>query len=1053
MAQNVLDFSVKASGTAATSSAIGGLATKFVGLQAAVNLAQQAIKVLQKWVGESIKRYREFEKSVAEVSTLVSGEHEEMINQLQAGIENLSVSYGKSVKDLTEGLYDIISAAIDVEDSIRLLNTATKAAIAGVTDVSTSVDVFTSILNAYGKTVAQAAYINDVLFQTVKRGKLRFEDLASAMGYIVPIAASLGVEFEEIAAAFQSATRQGQHIDMVTRGLALMLQNIADITPAASKAAMKYGVDLSHVALQVFGLKSVLVDLNTAMHEHGTAILPEMIRNMRSYRVAIALASDVGIAGFSQDLEYLEHASGKATEALNKMTKTAQMQADIISQSMEQVNRSVGEAWSDIDLWWKKAQVWWGTFFGEGFDPFAAGKKVDDLEKHIYKLNEAYVNTLSTTKNLEKYSDSLFDKLSKEAEITADDLKNSLPLADALAYIKAEDELANKQTELVDILKDQLKFQHALEGIKQGEDLTENWDTVFKMSQKYDWGKAGADAGKDMVLGLAIPIKSFFDAAGNLSNIVSLDFAKSTRSIMSKPFEEVNEELLEMVKNGKLAEQEMQYMLNSYQEAWDYVEGSFDGAEEQMKTWSEDILTLQNEIKKLSVEVEKSYTVLSGQTFAGTLRWEKEVKTMEAMSDRFSTYSSMIIKYGDDSGKLFERLENSFKTYNDSLEDADDSIGWFNKDLWETVKLNTGYDKSLKNLIKQLHEYKNVQSSVTKEVDEYNDALDAINLAMKRTNLELMQLQLKGMQKRHGLSRGDQRKMKKLQIEGMEQRIQATELEIGMQESKLSERVEMEQNKYNELKAIYDEYVDRFKLNMFELQDGRNTDLIDMQTVIDTKEGYLVKYRSKLIEVQDDMLSLWRAYYIALDQMSKDPSMSAIYERLAGTKRMEAMGKWWEQFEDWSENIEIPKTPTFENTAPSGSAGMSKMGKGGSIPLIGTPGQASKKATSRGVITPSTIARDAIIGGIGWFKENIFGKQRGSYYIPETKPYLLHKGERVMPAKAGNSGAGNVNIHVEPIKVNAVIRHTDDIESIGSKIGQAIAAEIVSGVESKYEVG
>ena len=231
-----------------------GLAMRFVGLQAIMSIGMRDFSEMSQWVQQSIQDFRKFETAMTEVSTILQGDAYQTLKNLKTGVEQLSIAYGKSANDLANGLYDILSAAVDARDAITLLNTATKASIAGLTTVSTSVDVFTSILNSYGKTVHQAAGVSDVLFQTVVRGKLRFEDLATAMGYITPISANVGVAFEEVAAALATVTRQGLHVDMASRGLALLLQGIVDPAEAAAQAAAKYGVEMSGLALRVKGL-------------------------------------------------------------------------------------------------------------------------------------------------------------------------------------------------------------------------------------------------------------------------------------------------------------------------------------------------------------------------------------------------------------------------------------------------------------------------------------------------------------------------------------------------------------------------------------------------------------------------------------------------------------------------------------------------------------------------------------------------------------------------------------------------------------------------------
>ena len=59
-----------------------------------------------------------------------------------------------------------------------------------------------------------------------------------------------------------------------------------------------------------------------------------MIRNMRALRVAIAATSDVGLAGYIDDLGRLNTSSGRTTEAMTKMMNVTQQHADILDQEL-----------------------------------------------------------------------------------------------------------------------------------------------------------------------------------------------------------------------------------------------------------------------------------------------------------------------------------------------------------------------------------------------------------------------------------------------------------------------------------------------------------------------------------------------------------------------------------------------------------------------------------------------------------------------------------------------------------------------------------------------
>lgn len=331
------------------------LALRFVGYNLVLNQAMQLQRKTVEYVADSIKKFREFETRIAEVSTIMGKDFKESIYGLQAGVESLSMTFGKNTSDMSKGLYDIMSAAFSAKEAIALLGTATKASIAGLADVRESVDIFTSVLNTYGMSAYEATSVSDALFQSVVRGKFQFRDLESALGYVVPIAAQAGIQFDELMAALSTATRHGLHLDMVSRGLALAIQNIINPTTQAAKAADKYGVQMDALTLRVKGLQGFFKELNDKSKDYGKVVLNDLIPNMRSLRVAMVLAGDEGVAGLAEDMDFLAAAAGRTEDALSKITETSQFVSNQIEQEFEQTQRNVGRAWDELALGGQRA--------------------------------------------------------------------------------------------------------------------------------------------------------------------------------------------------------------------------------------------------------------------------------------------------------------------------------------------------------------------------------------------------------------------------------------------------------------------------------------------------------------------------------------------------------------------------------------------------------------------------------------------------------------------------------------------------------------------------
>lgn len=390
---------------------LSGTVKQLIGMAAVTVIAHKAMAKFQELIGEGIKNFREFQTRIAEINTIL-GDQEEQIPRLSVGIEVLAKRYGQATSDLAKGMYDILSAAFSAKDAMYLLEVATKASIAGLSDVRTSVDIFTTVLNAYGMSAYRAGEISDILFQSVIRGKFQFKDLESALGYVVPIAAQAGIEFKELMAALSTTTRHGLHLDMTARGLALAMQNISNPTKAAADAAAELGIGMNDISLHVLGLEGWFKQLNKVVKEQG-ANISDLIKNMRSLRVAMVLAGDEGIQGLIDDMALLDVAAGKTEEALAKIAETQQFQLNRVQQELEVIERDYGDWWGGVELSWKKAVV----AVSDYLDKFpGSGTRRAALKKEIMEGITVPTLTGDTRKDAKAYKDvvSIMNDLSNE---------------------------------------------------------------------------------------------------------------------------------------------------------------------------------------------------------------------------------------------------------------------------------------------------------------------------------------------------------------------------------------------------------------------------------------------------------------------------------------------------------------------------------------------------------------------------------------------------------------------------------------------------------------
>ena len=162
------------------------------------------------FTAKAVEAASEYETQMQNVATLLDGTSEEIkarTAELGKDIIDVSNATGASTADLTDGMYQVISAFGDTEDAVKILETASKAAVAGNATTTDSINLLSAVTKGYGDTSAEAQQkAADLAFQTVKLGQTSFPELAASMGKVIPLAATMGVKQEELFGAMATLT-------------------------------------------------------------------------------------------------------------------------------------------------------------------------------------------------------------------------------------------------------------------------------------------------------------------------------------------------------------------------------------------------------------------------------------------------------------------------------------------------------------------------------------------------------------------------------------------------------------------------------------------------------------------------------------------------------------------------------------------------------------------------------------------------------------------------------------------------------------------------------
>jgi len=226
------------------------------------------------------------ERQMLMVSTMLD-DNQHLLKSMTDSVERMAVTYGQSTEVISKGLYDILSAQIDVGASTGVLETALIGATAGFTDAATSTDALLTMLKSFKVEAKDSIDIMDILFTTVKKGRTTFAELAPVLGVVSASMGIAGISAEELGASIATMTQAGLRSRPAAVSLNAIIRGFIRPSKKSMEMAKKYGVTLSSTTLKAKGLSGVLSQLNDLTKVWGDStgdILGQIFPQIRGFR-------------------------------------------------------------------------------------------------------------------------------------------------------------------------------------------------------------------------------------------------------------------------------------------------------------------------------------------------------------------------------------------------------------------------------------------------------------------------------------------------------------------------------------------------------------------------------------------------------------------------------------------------------------------------------------------------------------------------------------------------------------------------------------------------
>lgn len=277
---------------------------------------------------EAGREAMKFQKEFADVNSLITDATQQQLVGLKDGIKKIALDIGEDLSVLTRGVYQALSAGVPQADTIRFVELAAKTAVAGASNTFTAVDALTTAVNAYGSQLdkygdytQRAAHISDIMFQTVKDGKIEFTQLAGTLGNVASTAASAGVTFEELGAAYATLTLRGIGPEESTTAINAAILSLIQPSEEAADAMDALGIRWKDFRDGAVTFTDIVRQISEKTGQHATAVVSSMFAERRALKGMVALTAE-SAKTYNAELDSMINATGKMNSALEVQERT-----------------------------------------------------------------------------------------------------------------------------------------------------------------------------------------------------------------------------------------------------------------------------------------------------------------------------------------------------------------------------------------------------------------------------------------------------------------------------------------------------------------------------------------------------------------------------------------------------------------------------------------------------------------------------------------------------------------------------------------------------------
>lgn len=267
-----------------------------------------------------MKLGNDFEAQMSRVQAIAGATGEELVQLKDLAIQ-LGAETSFSASKVAEAMENLASAGFTVTEIMEAIPGLLDLAAASGADLATASEIAASTIRGFGLEASEAAHVADVLAEASARTNAQVEDMGEAMKYIAPVAKSMGISFEETAAAIGIMSDAGIKGSQAGTSLRGALSRLAKPSEAAEKLMDRLGLSFFDAEGNMVSLEEMV----TRLQDSFEGLTQEQRNN-----AVITLFGQESLSGMLSLIERGPDELAALTEGFENADGAAQDMADIM---------------------------------------------------------------------------------------------------------------------------------------------------------------------------------------------------------------------------------------------------------------------------------------------------------------------------------------------------------------------------------------------------------------------------------------------------------------------------------------------------------------------------------------------------------------------------------------------------------------------------------------------------------------------------------------------------------------------------------------------------